>query len=439
MLSYHFNNKTVSNCNHSSLFSLNMDHAFSHKRPRPRPHHDQPQQDKDLVPKQYNTRSTVRKSTTTDSSGFSSPLIIRPPTHSVYFLRLHKLFFSNENESTGSGENHNPVTSDFAKIVRFGNVRLQSIYKSPNIYTIDHFLSATDIQYLFTHFISKFKFQRSFVDEGDQNTGNLKDEDEDAATGSSTDRKKSHHSNKSSHRTSAFLALNKQHDSRIASIEQKVASLFGCTTKQIEALQLVRYQSPDQCFHVHHDLGIYDETTGKVELPNKSIWYQRRMITMFCYLNTVPPKNGGATYFPCCTKANAQQSHLEKDDIRRTNTVTSIVDAEDSNVIRHNSQEIDPHDQSNGSCSNDQSIVCNSDGLRIYPMAGRAVVFSNVLASGIPDPSTIHAGEPVIVSRNETVDIKADHGMPLTPSSKSKSKVDPCMTKYGLNIWICES
>lgn len=414
-----------------------MDHAFANKRPRP--HHDQPQQDK--VPKKYYTRSTRRNSTTTDSSGFTAPILIRPPTHSLYFLRLHKLFFYNENESTGIDENHDAVGPDSLQIVRFGNIRLQSIYKSPNIYVIDHFLTVTDIQYLFAHFISKFKFQRSFVDECDQDNGNLKDEDEDVAY--STGRKKSHQSNKSSHRTSAFLALNKQHDSRIASIEQKVASLFGCTTKQIEALQLVRYQSPDQCFHVHHDLGIYDETTGKVELPNKSIWYQRRMITLFCYLNTVPPQNGGATHFPCCTKANAQPSHLEKDNMRRIDTVTSIVDAKDSNVQRHDSQEIDPEfrtrNQSIGSCSNDQSIVCSSDGLRIYPVAGRAVVFSNVLASGIPDPSTIHAGDPVIVSRNETVEIKISHGIPATSSSKSKSKVDHCMTKYGLNIWICES
>ena len=34
-------------------------------------------------------------------------------------------------------------------------------------------------------------------------------------------------------------------------------------------------------------------------------------------------------------------------------------------------------------------------GVRIAPVAGRAVVFDNLLADGRPDPESLHAGLPV--------------------------------------------
>lgn len=421
-----------------------MEDSSVYKRPRSRPQEVS-------LPKRHNTRSTSRGCTATCSNRIPTPIRIHPPTHSLYFLRIHKLFFHEEkNESEDGNQNlmvsvASSTNSYTPRIVRFGNVRLQSIYQSPNLYIIDQFLSATDIQHLFTHFISKFKFQRSFVDEGgDDEKGNHEDEDDHIAFSNTA----SQQPVKSSHRTSTFLALNKQHDSRIASIEHKVASLFGCTTQQIEALQLVRYQEPEQCFHVHHDLGVYDETTGEVELPNKSIWYHRRMITLFCYLNTVPPKNGGATYFPCCVKQHAQEC-LVLDEVMPTQSIkrtASIVEARNSESESQNSLGIDPDYTAQGhiSCvgnSADRTIVCDYNGLRIFPVAGRAVAFSNVLSSGVPDPRTIHAGEPVIVSRDDNVKkkLKPDKKY-ISPGSLSKSDAhNYSTTKYGLNIWICEN
>jgi 2OG-Fe(II) oxygenase superfamily len=349
------------------------------------------------LPKRYSTRAVAKSVASSCSSSKSwAPIRIRPPTFNLHFRRMHELFFSDEDHTDGTG--HHDVASSCTRApssgIKIGSIRLLPIYKLPNIFVINQFLSPTDVKYFYTYFISKYKFQRSYVD----------DSGESILDSVSVERVTSKPS-RNPYRSSTFISLNKQHNSRIARLEERVASLFGCSSKQIEALQLVRYQSPDQCFHVHHDLGLYNEDTGQVELPNKSIWYQRRIITLFCYLNTVPPSCGGATYFPCCTDRDAQNPQVSSFQSSSENVVKTSFDGNFDHV------------------GSDDSIVCDADGLRIYPVAGRALVFSNVLASGLPDSRTIHAGEPVARPPNEN----ADHHN------------DKKGTKYGLNIWICES
>ena len=346
----------------------------------------------------YRTRAVLSSSPSNPSCCSLKPIRICPPTYNLHFRRMHDLFFSNGNKTDceDKRQHSTPLISTMPSDVKIGGIRLHLIYELPNIFVINQFLSPSDVDYFFTHFISKYKFQPSYVDD----SGGLNSSD------SRNDGQVPRKSIKNPYRTSTFISLNKQHNARIARLEEKVASLFGCSTKQIEGLQIVRYQSPSQCFQVHHDLGVFNETTGQVELPNKSIWYQRRIITLFIYLNTVPPSFGGATHFPRCTSRNVQnlavgdcQSCPEKEKLE-----------EDS------SRSIEQF-------VSDGSVVCRDDGLRIYPVAGRAVVFSNVLASGLPDPRTIHAGEPVFLPPNESAGY---------PDSKK-------VTKYGLNIWICES
>lgn len=70
-----------------------------------------------------------------------------------------------------------------------------------------------------------------------------------------------------------------------------------------------------------------------MELPPRSLFCKRRVITIFCYLNDV--EEGGETCFP-------------------------------------------------------------EAGIKVKPKAGRAVVFSNIRANHEPDPRTVHAGEPPI-------------------------------------------
>ena len=233
-----------------------------------------------------------------------------------------------------------------------GHFILQRVHASPNIYVVDNFLNAAELSYL-QQKIATSKFQRSYVDQIVDNDGNDNSNDNDNKddnTTTTTTTGGSHYD--TSHRTSTFLSFEKQQDAKVAAIEKKAAELLGCwSSGTVEPLQLVRYL-PGQFFGVHHDMGDYDEETGAVTLPPKSLYCKRRVVTLFCYLNAV--ESGGATHFPAATASD-------------------------------------------------------KEGLRIEPVPGRAVVFSNILSTGQPDPRTIHAGEPVAAG-----------------------------TKYGLNLWICE-
>jgi prolyl 4-hydroxylase len=151
---------------------------------------------------------------------------------------------------------------------------------------------------------------------------------------------------KEEQRTSSFSSVGKLQNAHVASIERRASHLLGLTVEQMEPLQLVRYRV-GEFFGIHHDLGIlFDD--GSVELPPRNHWTKRRMVTIFVYLND----SDGCTYFP---------------------------------------------------------LLGGKDGLRVTPKRGRAVLFCNILQNGMPDPKTVHAGEPPTV------------GM-----------------KYGLNIWACE-
>lgn len=174
---------------------------------------------------------------------------------------------------------------------------------------VDNFLTEADLVRC-EQVIQKSSFKKSFVDNPETND-RLVDTD---------------------HRTSTFVSLPKQADSKVAAMERKSADLLGISIGQMEPLQLVRYRQ-DQFFGVHHDLGIFNDDDASVELPAKQTFCKRRLATIFCYLNDV--SDGGCTYFPAC-----------KD-------------------------------------------------LRVQPKRGRAVLFCNILENGDADPLTIHAGEPV--------------------------------------------
>ena len=205
---------------------------------------------------------------------------------------------------------HEPRRNE--KRLSIGNFQLERLSSSPNIYVIDDFLNAAELEYFATK-IATGTFQKSYVDNIQEDQHALVD---------------------ATHRTSTFLSFAAQADAKISAIEHRAASLLGCwTTTTVEPLQLVRYHT-GQFFGVHHDLGDLTRDQTTVEMPPKSYFCKRRLVTIFCYLNTVD--QGGATHFP-----RAQ--------------------------------------------------------LRIQPRAGRAILFSNVLGDYRPDPRTIHAGEPPLV------------------------------------------
>ena len=165
-------------------------------------------------------------------------------------------------------------------------------------------------------------------------------------------------------RTSSFISLPRQVNAKVAGIERKAAEMLGVAVDRVEPLQLVRYQK-DQFFGTHHDLGLLLED-GSVDLPPKQAFVKRRLATFFCYLNDVD--HGGCTHFPEC------------------------------------------------------------GDLRVTPKRGRAVLFCNILRDGVPDPLTVHAGEPV---KGKPVGRKKRR-----TENQGNGYDDP--VKYGLNVWVCE-
>jgi 2OG-Fe(II) oxygenase superfamily len=259
------------------------------------------------------------------------------------------------------------------------------------------------------------------------------------------------------HRTSTFLSFDKQQDSKIAAIEKRASELLGCwSSVTVEPLQLVRYTegqvrcdlmkkwgvpcSPSMCtdaasltrhfilfihvalthplqfFNVHHDLADYDDETGRVELPPKSLFFRRRVVTLFCYLNEV--EEGGETAFPSCPVAPASPIQVQDDSSpKHTSEQDQGETTNASNEAQPSGSLPAPSDfgaaPATPSPERPRQMsreVPDTDAfLKVQPKPGRAVLWSNVLKDGNPDPRTIHAGLPVRRG-----------------------------TKYGINVWICE-
>ncbi|CAB9525214.1 prolyl 4-hydroxylase [Seminavis robusta] len=268
--------------------------------------------------------------------------------------RLQELFLEEDDDDDDSATDSNRVR----QVEKF---RLERVFCAPQIYVVDNFLSASELEYFYSY-IERMQesFERSFVDASSTSDTVLDD----------------------SHRTSTFVGIPKQENKTISTIESRAANLLGCySTETVEPLQLVRYKV-GEFFGVHHDTGDYNEETGQVALPPKTVLAKRRIVTIFCYLNTLPEKAGGATMFPQC------------------------------------------------------------GDLRVQPKAGRAVLFPNITAEGLPDPRTVHAGEAVkkMPKKPNKSSGKAEESKKKkrkTTNSRFFSKRNP--VKYGLNIWLTES
>jgi hypothetical protein len=270
------------------------------------------------------------------------------------------------NPTTWSSTQASTTFTHTPALLRIQQLTLQRLHQSPNIYFIENFLSSTELSHLLKLIGSenvdktmnrpkkrprRLQFEKSFV--GEDSHVDIEQ------------------------RTSTFLNLSKQHDKIVAQIENKAANLLGCysAANSIEPLQLVRYKQ-GQFFGIHHDLGDYDDESQTIIPPPRSIYCRRRLVTIFCYLNTLALSTMTAN----------------KDEASTTNTSSSSLGCGDG-----------------GGGTTDFPAL----GLSITPKAGAALLFPNVLVpSGQPDVRTIHAGRPPTHQQN---------------------------IKYGLNIWICEN
>lgn len=292
---------------------------------------------------------------------------------------------------------------------------MQKIHSSPNIYTIDNFLSHSELQY----FQKKIKianenkmFKRSFTDEENEikrgkrrRTCRVDDHSECTISGTleqdlninlaehehvHEDDVETTTPTPSKQRTSKFIHFTKQSDSTITSIEQRACEMLSIPNDNIEPLQLVKYQT-GQYFKVHHDLGIlYDD--GSVELPqrlNTFLSPPRRIVTILVYLNDVKKDNGGSTKFPLLKQ-------------------TMTMQYQHHHCHEHNQKDLE------------------NECLEIYPKKGMAVVWCNITKDGLPDTRVVHSGEELV----------------STPSIGAGGTCnvihDKEIVKYALNIWACE-
>lgn len=91
-------------------------------------------------------------------------------------------------------------------------------------------------------------------------------------------------------RTSKSVVLPYRHDPIIAGVEARAAKVAGVPDRNLEALQVVKYE-PGQFYKAHHDYLPEDTPTVKTQ--------GQRTVTMFVYLNSLPDgESGGGTKFP---------------------------------------------------------------------------------------------------------------------------------------------
>ena len=178
--------------------------------------------------------------------------------------------------------------------------KLQAVHSSPNLYVVPHFLTARELDHLDDLLTARrAAFKRSHTDSSD---GSYVGEE----------------------RTSVSLPLPKSADGVIRAIEARAADLVGLPADHVEPLQVVHY-SHGARFDLHHDVAPIairgddeDEAGGggggggasrdesELTADDVTVEHQegpRRLITIFCYLNTLP-EGIGHTEFPLLRTAD---------------------------------------------------------------------------------------------------------------------------------------
>eukprot|EP00270_Netrium_digitus_P011014 TRINITY_DN3468_c0_g1_i1.p1 TRINITY_DN3468_c0_g1~~TRINITY_DN3468_c0_g1_i1.p1 ORF type:complete len:325 (+),score=62.34 TRINITY_DN3468_c0_g1_i1:88-1062(+) len=140
-------------------------------------------------------------------------------------------------------------------------------------------------------------------------------------------------------RTSYGMFIDKEHDDTVNTIEKKVAAWTFLPIENQEAMQVLRYNF-GQKYESHYDY--YDVRDAQ---PGG-----RRYLTVLMYLSNV--KKGGETVFP-----NSEPDKTFKDDTWSD---------------------------------------CGKRGVAVKPKKGDALLFFSMKPDATPDPSSLHAGCPVI-------------------------------------------
>jgi len=145
---------------------------------------------------------------------------------------------------------------------------MTKIHSSPNIYFIENFLNPSELIWFDTICTQhKNQFQSSFTEDDDGRKEVISED-----------------------RTSTYIHLSKSQDRVVRAIEQRASELVGMPSENVEPLQIVHY-TQGQHFDVHHDAGTLLEDFNVIGIS------PTRIITLFIYLNNLPPGQGH-TEFP---------------------------------------------------------------------------------------------------------------------------------------------
>lgn len=165
-----------------------------------------------------------------------------------------------------------PEIENFNEATEKSEFTTQKLHSEPNIILIKGFLTPEECDYI--------------IKVGDPH---IKKSEVCGRNGSRPDKSRT---SMTAHIGKKFLGGDNP-DKKLIAILKKAEKYCGLPSKNVEPIQLVRYE-PGQYFKPH-----YDYLDRKLPMYQRNIEKNgQRKYTFFCYLTDVPPDVGGTTYFP---------------------------------------------------------------------------------------------------------------------------------------------
>jgi len=158
---------------------------------------------------------------------------------------------------------------DVAEEVKVNRKTYKLLHKGPNVWLIEDFLTAKQMNWLRELSERPKLFKPSVVDIEDGKSAVYDD------------------------RTSSSAIVPQSAEE--AALKRQICDTLGVFGTQVEPLQLVKY-TRGQKFDVHHDATIYNEAEETLEAPSPGKSF--RKYTIFAYLTDVSAAHGGETTFP---------------------------------------------------------------------------------------------------------------------------------------------
>ena len=144
-----------------------------------------------------------------------------------------------------------------------------------------------------------------------------------------------------------------------------------------------------------------------------------KLVSMFVYLNEVPPGAGGQTLFPYHHRS-AEAHAIEVDAVRQSSL----------------------HGSAEGAAATQMALECKP-GLAVEPKLGAAVLWYNHRRDGSLDPLATHAGcvvqAPLLVVESDSEFGSASSSRDGVDHHRDDAGPSSSVEKWGCNVWIIAS